>query len=190
MLKTESPISMEPRGLGLQNPDGSYLWMVFGNGVQIDTQVIEKAGPEVITEDPDTGVQTYSLPRGDRNLVQGMDVVQVHFVPNTARLTRVSKPENIPQEEIGQVRIDCLTGFLSLAYALKANRVQIIDHQNGADFFLFSHTNTRLAAFLRTRCGFRGTLGGIQVWVEASKFTSDENIAHMLLQLEQLKSQK
>jgi hypothetical protein len=152
--------------------------LIFGNGVEIETVVYAKTNQESKHLDRDWKT-IFVLPQKIGTHVTGTDIVKVHFLPKTSLAERADEPELVSEGEVRQIQRDAMPGFLSLAQALKKNEVQI-QGKDGDDFYLFADTNERFAAFLRQRCGFRGTLGGTQAWIKKSEFVSDENINKMI----------
>ncbi|HYD35152.1 MAG TPA: hypothetical protein VD999_03750 [Vitreimonas sp.] len=159
--------------------------LVFGNGVEIETVVYAKSTQENVREMAD-GRSVLSLHQRRGSDGEGTDVVKVHFLPTTSLAERASDPEQVAESEKWHIQIDAITGFLSMANAFTKDQI-IISNGSSPDYYLFMDTNPQFAAFMRLRCGFRGTIGGTQVWIKRSEFTSEENRALMSSFLESLK---
>lgn len=155
--------------------------LVFGNGVEIETVVYAKTTQENSKESKD-GRTILLLPKRIGQNVEGQSIVKVHFLPKTDQHDRANDPSLVLEEEKKKVALDALEGFLLLAEALKNGKVEIRGNTS-EDFYLYADTNPQFAAFLRGRCGFRGTVGGSEVWIKKSEFISPQNI-------EQMKKQK
>lgn len=155
--------------------------LVFGNGIEIETVVYAKTTQETSRVAKD-GQTIMVLPQRVGPNATGTDIVKVHFVPKTSLAERAHDPEEVAATERGQIKIDAMLGFLSLAQSLAHNQIHIAEHGED-DFYLFADTNPGFAAFLRNRCGFRGTIGGTEVWIKKSEFISDENLNRMIASL-------
>ena len=151
--------------------------LVFGNGVEIETIVSFKTTRELSKETSD-GRITRVLPLKIGKDVVGTDIVRVHFLPRTSVSSRTNDPDLVPGNQRKQVALDCIAGFLSMAEAFNRNDIKITN-QEGDDYYLLATTNSRFAAFLRQRCGFRGNAGGSDAWIRKSELSSEENIKHM-----------
>lgn len=152
--------------------------LVFGNGVEIETSVYAKTTQESehLAKDGRT-IRVLPIRLGDN--LQGTDVVKIHFIPKTSLAERANDPLLVSEDEKPQIAMDCLTGFIALAHALRDRGVEIKDHRKEDDFYLFADTNFDFAEFLRKNCGFRGTDNGDWVWIRKNEFASDGNITKM-----------
>lgn len=160
--------------------------LIFGNGVEIETKVWEKVVQEKVEKRGSRSIYAlsrthYVLPSRTITIIPalGTDLIQVHFTPLLSTGEKVNSPTMVPIAEKLPIALDCLDGFLSFAYALLANSIEVIDHDPKEELYLFAETHRSFAAFLRMRLGFRGTVAGNKAWTTQSDFTSDENMKYI-----------
>jgi hypothetical protein len=162
-------------------------YLIFGNGVHLELKVsfCTEGEREFLVKNQK---MTDILPSPSG----GIDVVNVHFLPVTSTSEVIVAPADVPDSERAQFALDCLAGFITLAEWLRDDKITIPMHHFRDDFYLFAETNVRFAAFLRSRCGFRGPYshysGATHAWVKKSEFASDENIEKMRGQYLHLKA--
>lgn len=157
---------------------------IFGNGVEIENRVCSRATHE--------GKST--LGRGNRMILKqdlrlkepGVDIVKVHFIPQTSVKDRATDPFYVPPEDQQKVKADCIIGFLSMASYIKDQKLSIVGHEQNVDYYLLAATEPGLALFLITNCGFRGNARTGQAWVLASEFSASDNIDKMLAYYKQI----
>jgi len=158
----------------VEHHSDSMQYLSFGNGIIVDKNVHFEFIREDATE---LGNSLYIMPR-EALQTNNINIVGLHFLPNTENHMQVSYPDLVPNNEKAQIAYDCVEGFLSLAFFLKEGNEIILD-QNNSDFYFLVSTTPRFAAFLKNRIGMRGETKGSQVWIRKSEFISDENIARM-----------
>jgi hypothetical protein len=160
--------------------------LIFGNGVEIETVVYARTAGEVGIPNRQ-GRTILTLPHSYLKSNKGIDIVKVHFLPQTLQGERVCTPEEVPKDEKNKIAHDCVKGFLGMARALKSGDIDI-NGQQSDDYYLYANTSPRFAAFLRARCGFHGTAGEPEVWIKKSEFISEDNIKHMRKNLQMVKN--
>ncbi len=173
-----TPIFLQPRE-SVTGGKSEYPCFVFGNGVEIENRVCSKVKQEGIKVNHH-GITSANLVRDIRRNAEGIDIVKVHFLPETSVTERASDVSQVPPQERAKIRTDCIQGFLSLAKSLVKNELSIVGHNSATDFYLLAEGTPGLALFLINNCSFRGNARTGRAWIRASEFSTEDNMHKMI----------